>query len=96
MILPYGLVRPLLFRLPPEKSHAFGLWAARTGGGLLGSLVGGAPSKGLEKEVAGLRFPNPVASLYMAPNTSRGKPARSSIRIPLLRATSKGSIGVVG
>ena len=56
MLVPYGLVRPLLMALPPEKAHAVGLAAAR----MLGGLGGRGSPPGLECEVAGLRFRNPV------------------------------------
>lgn len=56
----YGLLRPLLFRLPPEAAHRYGLWALKSG------LVGGwnrpvdKPPRGLGRRVFGLEFANPV------------------------------------
>ena len=60
MPLPYGLVRPLLFALPPERAHGFGLWSAKIGGGWLGALVGSGAPDGQSLEVAGLKFKNPL------------------------------------
>lgn len=60
MGLAYRCMKPVLFRLDPERAHGFALGAARVGGGLLGKLCGGRRIAGLEREVAGLRFPNPV------------------------------------
>ena len=56
----YGCMKPLLFRLDPERAHVLALGAARRGGGLLGRLCGGRRIGGLEREVAGLRFENPL------------------------------------
>ena len=56
----YRLLRPLLFLLPPETAHNLALTAARTGGGALGRLLGGAGKEGPGVEVAGLRFRNPL------------------------------------
>jgi dihydroorotate dehydrogenase len=60
MGIAYGCLRALLFRLDPEKAHALALRAARAGGSGLAKIVGGREVPGLEREVAGLRFPNPV------------------------------------
>lgn len=60
MGIPYGLMKPLLFRLDPERAHGLALGAARIGGGVLGRLCGGRPPAGHEREVAGIRFRNPV------------------------------------
>jgi len=58
----YRLVRALLFRLDPERAHGLALGAARFGGGVFGRLCSGrgvvAPE--LAREVAGIRFCNPV------------------------------------
>ncbi len=59
----YKLLRPLLFRLPPERAHhlTFNLleWAAKVPGAL--ALVGGSkPSKKAAITVMGLDFPSPV------------------------------------
>ena len=60
MGLFYGAARALLFRLDSERAHDLVLGAARIGGGALGRLSGGRTVAGLEREVAGLRFRNPV------------------------------------
>jgi dihydroorotate dehydrogenase len=60
MSFAYGCMKPLLFRLDPECAHNFSLRAARRGGGLLARLCGGRRVAGLEREVAGIRFPNPL------------------------------------
>lgn len=59
----YKLLRPLLFRLPPERAHhlTFNLleWAAKVPGAL--ALVGGSkPSNKAAISVMGLDFPSPV------------------------------------
>lgn len=56
MRLPYGLLRPFLFRLDPEVAHALSLRALRAG------LVPGnaASFPRLQTDVAGLRFLNPL------------------------------------
>jgi dihydroorotate dehydrogenase len=59
----YKLLRPLLFRLPPERAHhlTFNLleWAAKVPGAL--ALVGGSePPKKAAITVMGLDFPSPV------------------------------------
>ena len=56
----YSLLRPLLFRLDPERAHDLTLaWLAH-----LGRLQGfnplGQPHTGSPKEVMGLSVPNPV------------------------------------
>jgi dihydroorotate dehydrogenase len=51
----YSLIRPLLFRLPPETAHDLTLSALRSG---LGSFWPGVPARPVE--VMGLRFDNPV------------------------------------
>lgn len=58
----YGLIRALLFRLDPERAHGFALGAAQLGGGVLGRLCSGrrVVAPGLAREVAGIRFCNPV------------------------------------
>jgi dihydroorotate dehydrogenase len=53
-------MKPVLFRLDPERAHGFALGAAALGGGLLARLCGGRRVAGLERDVAGLRFPNPI------------------------------------
>jgi dihydroorotate dehydrogenase len=60
MGLAYGFLRALLFRLDPEKAHELALRAARAGGSGLARILGGRPVEGLAREVAGLRFPNPL------------------------------------
>jgi dihydroorotate dehydrogenase len=56
----YGLLRNLLFRLPPEKSHDFALSSLDLAHkvGLLRTLVPPVPS--VPVEAMGLTFPNPV------------------------------------
>ncbi|MHC4954508.1 MAG: dihydroorotate dehydrogenase (quinone), partial [Planctomycetota bacterium] len=56
----YPLAKPFLFLLDPERAHHFGLWAARTGGGALGRLLGASAPQAQPVEVAGLTFPNAV------------------------------------
>lgn len=56
--LLYPLLRPLLFRLDPERAHRLALGAARRGGALLGRMLAGWPPEGAPVEVAGLRFRN--------------------------------------
>ena len=58
-----ALLRPLLFKLPPELIHDAVILAARTaqhipGAGGVAGLAAGAPE--LPVTFAGLRFPNPV------------------------------------
>jgi dihydroorotate dehydrogenase len=60
MSFAYGCMKPLLFRLDPERAHNLSLAAARSGGGLLARLCGGRRVTGLEREVAGLHFSNPL------------------------------------
>ncbi|MGH7163032.1 MAG: quinone-dependent dihydroorotate dehydrogenase, partial [Planctomycetota bacterium] len=60
MGLVYAAAKSLLFRMDPERAHACALRAARLGGGLVGRLLGGAPVRGAERTVAGIRFPNPL------------------------------------
>ena len=59
----WPLVRPLLFRLDPERAHDLTLgwlarWSARFGGGLREDDVARDPT--LAVEAMGLRFPNPI------------------------------------
>ena len=56
----HRITRPLLFRLNPERAHALALRVARHGGGLAGRVLGGKRVDGLERTVAGIRFPNPL------------------------------------
>ncbi len=56
----HKITRPLLFKLNPERAHALALRVARHGGGLAGRVLGGKPVDGLERTVAGIRFPNPL------------------------------------
>ncbi len=56
----HRITRPLLFRLNPERAHALALRVARHGGGLAGRALGGKRVDGLERTVAGIRFPNPL------------------------------------
>ncbi len=51
--LAYSVIRPLLFRLEPERAHAFALTAARLAGNLPGRALDGA-----QVILMGLRFPN--------------------------------------
>ena len=60
MGLAYRCMKPVLFRLDPERAHGFALGAAGMGGGVLAWLCGGRRVAGLDRDVAGLRFPNPV------------------------------------
>ncbi len=60
MPLPYGLLKPLLFRMDPERAHRWAMRAARAGGGLLGRWLGGAGGGDRPVVVAGLRFKNPL------------------------------------
>ncbi len=64
-MIPYALIRPLLFALDAERAHelTLGLLAVRGALGL-GQLT---PAAGRPVEVMGLRFPNRVglaAGLY--------------------------------
>ena len=52
----FGVIRPALFALSPERAHTLTLAALRMG--LLPSMP--RPVKGLEFDLFGLRFPNPV------------------------------------
>jgi dihydroorotate dehydrogenase len=52
----FGVIRPALFALSPERAHTLTLAALRTG--LLSSMS--YPVKGLAVDLFGLRFPNPV------------------------------------
>ncbi len=54
MDLYAGLVRPLAFRLDPERVHHLAMRAIRTG------LLPGRTVEALPREVFGVRFPNPV------------------------------------
>jgi dihydroorotate dehydrogenase len=60
MGIAYGCLKALLFRLDPEKAHELALRAARSGGSGLARILGGRQATGPAREVAGLRFPNPV------------------------------------
>jgi len=60
MPLPYGLLRPLLFRMDPERAHRWAMRSARLGGGLLGRCLGGAGGGDRPVVVAGLTFRNPL------------------------------------
>ena len=60
MGLLYSAMKPLLFRLDSERAHGMALTAARCGGGTLARICGGRTVPGLEREVAGLKFPNPL------------------------------------
>lgn len=57
----YGLIRPLIFRLDPERAHHLVMSVARAIS-RLESRTGRAPLSppGLARELFGLRFPNPV------------------------------------
>jgi len=52
----FGVIRPALFALSPERAHTFTLTALRMG--LLPSMS--RPVQGLAVDLFGLRFPNPV------------------------------------
>ena len=56
---PYDLLRPLLFRMDAEAAHHFALGALETAPGALLRLAFG-PAPAAPRDVAGLRFPNPV------------------------------------
>ncbi len=58
----YGLFRPLLFRLDPERAHALAIrWLAERGAWTRSWHDGpDPPDPDLSVEVAGIRFPNPV------------------------------------
>ncbi|WP_119167566.1 quinone-dependent dihydroorotate dehydrogenase [Algihabitans albus] len=71
----YTAFRPLLFRLPPERAHAFTLWALKSG--LLG-VGGNAGDPVLETEVWGKRFANPLG-------ISAGFDKNAEVMAPLLR-----------
>ncbi len=60
MGIAYGCLKALLFRIDPERAHTVALNAARAGGSGLAKIVGGREIRGLEREVLGLRFGNPV------------------------------------
>jgi len=60
MGLVYSAMKSLMFRLDSERAHGVALIAARCGGGPLAKVCGGRHVPGLEREVAGLRFPNPL------------------------------------
>jgi dihydroorotate dehydrogenase len=61
----YSILKPLLFRLAPERAHhltvkLFDTALAIPGGKRLFSALYGSNSKSLEREVFGLKFKNPV------------------------------------
>jgi len=56
----YGWMKRILFRLDPERAHGLALRWAERGGAPLAKLLGGRSVPGLEREVAGLKFPNPL------------------------------------
>jgi len=60
MGIAYACMKLALFRMDPERAHELALRAARAGGSGLARLCGGRTVAGLECEVAGLTFPNPV------------------------------------
>jgi len=60
MGIAYACLKALLFRVDPERAHAWAVGAARAGGSGLAKIVGGREIRGLDAEVAGLRFKNPV------------------------------------
>ncbi len=71
----YAGLRPLLFRLPPERAHALTLWALKSG------LLGGASKADdpvLATEVWGRRFANPLGM-------SAGFDKNAEVMAPLLR-----------
>jgi len=55
-VMPYRLVRPLLFRLPAETAHTLTLRVLR----LAQAGAPAAPEPALAQRVAGIAFPNPV------------------------------------
>lgn len=57
---PYPLVRPLLFRLDPERAHELAMGALALAAPVLGRVARPRTAAGLAREVMGLRFPNPV------------------------------------
>ncbi len=59
------LIRPILFLFPAETVHHMVMWLLRIAQWLPGMLpvlrlIYGVTNKSLEKEIAGIRFPNPV------------------------------------
>ncbi|MEX0732034.1 MAG: quinone-dependent dihydroorotate dehydrogenase [Aquisalimonadaceae bacterium] len=58
--MPYKLLRGLLFRLDPETAHALALRSLRLTRPLHLTRLLGASAPPLERELLGLRFPNPV------------------------------------
>lgn len=56
MLLPYSLIRPVLFALPPETAHGLALTALKWG--VAGK--GEAPPASLATRVFGLDFPSPL------------------------------------
>ncbi|MBI4911556.1 MAG: quinone-dependent dihydroorotate dehydrogenase [Acidobacteria bacterium] len=62
---PYALIRPLLFRLEPERAHALAFaWGrflqAMPGFGGAAAALSGGGLPGLRRSVAGLDFPTPL------------------------------------
>jgi dihydroorotate dehydrogenase len=62
---PYRLLRPALFRLPPERAHALAMRVTRSASSIppvLGALkrVGRHDDPRLAVEAFGVRFPNPI------------------------------------
>ena len=55
-----SLIRPLLFRLPPETAHEFALKSLSIAPGVVHSLFGGSAETRLELTRFGLKFANPV------------------------------------
>jgi dihydroorotate dehydrogenase len=61
----YRLLRPLLFSMPPEQAHHFTVAVFKSlmrvpGAPAIARLLFSVNDRGLEREVFGLRFPNPV------------------------------------
>ncbi len=74
---PYSaLVRPVLFRLDPERVHEFAI-ASLTLAGPLMARVAGPPDGGgrLTQELMGLRFPNPIGLAAGFDKRARAVPA---------------------
>lgn len=86
MGIAYACMKPLLFRMDPERVHDSALRAARWGGSGLAWLAGGRRVEGRECTVAGLRFPNPVG---LAAGLDK-----NGVALPFWRALGFGSVEI--
>ena len=71
-----SLVRPVLFRLDPERAHELAVGALGIAAPLVARLAG--PPRGggrLEQEILGLRFPNPIGLAAGFDKRARAVPA---------------------